>query len=132
MKPDRVDFIFKGEMQGVGGSRHLFRVAASASRRHSFRMGGLGNQACMSFFDFTFIVDTFMAGGACQLVGGIKYDSVMTALAADLSRGRCHCLGHLLLLGPWRGRLLGPAAAQQQQNYEEGDDGAIHILDTVP
>ena len=111
MAPDCVDFILKGEMQGMGGRHYLLGMAGAAGCCHSFRMAGLGDKTDMGFFDLAFIVYPFVAGNAGQLVGRIKLDSIMTPLAADFCRGRDRWLGCLRFLGLGRRSLLCPATA---------------------
>jgi hypothetical protein len=87
----------------------------------------------MGLFDLAFIVNPSVAGGAGLLVVWIKFDIIMTPHATDFCRGRDrYWLSSLRSLGFGKRSLLCPATAQQQQNYEERDERAIHNLDTVP
>jgi hypothetical protein len=133
MAPDCVDFIFKSEMQGMGGRRYLLGMAGATGCRHSRWVARLGDKTGMGLFDLAFTVNPSVAGGAGLLVVWINFDILMTPLATDFCRGvDRRWLSSLRSLGFGKHSLLCPATAQQQQNYEERDERAIHNLDTVP
>jgi hypothetical protein len=117
-------------MEGMRGVCGLLLVAFAAGCGHMLRVAWPGNHAGVGFFELPFMVRAAVTGGAGQLMGRVELDGVVTSRTPDLCRR--YARGLLRRLGFRRITPLGSATAQQQKNYEDRGERAIHNLDTVP
>ena len=130
MAADCVDLVFLSEMEGMRGVRCLLLVAFAAGCGHMLRVAWPANQAGVGFFELPFMVGAAVTGGAGQLMSRVELDFVVASRTPNLCRR--YARGLLRRLGFRRIPPLGSATAQQQKNYEDRGERAIHNLDTVP